>query len=225
MVSDAKHAANAAQPSASRERRTTRSRPALCDALLSLLEERPFEQVTVREITARAGVGYATFFRHYPDKEALLHDLAAHEIGKLLAMAQPILYTVDSRASAEALCSHLWEYRKLWSALLTGGAAAILKDEFVRQAQQIAAERSTRHAWLPGDLSVVFSVASTVEILAWWLRQSEPPSVKRMAEILDQLVIIPSMPPADAGSSPEASSTGRRPGGRRPGTSRRSAEI
>jgi hypothetical protein len=98
----------------------------------------------------------------------------------------------------------------------------MLKDEFVRQARQIAAERSSRHAWLPGDLSVVFSVASTVEILAWWLRQSEPPSVQRMAAILDQLVIIPSMPPVQeggAGPSPAPGSTRRRPAGRRRSTS------
>ncbi len=147
----------------------------------------------MREITARAGVGYATFFRHYLDKEALLHDLAAREIAKLLAMTLPILFTVDSRASAQALCAYLWEHRKLWSALLTGGAAATLKDEFVRQAQRVAANQPNPQSWLPGDLNVVFSVAATVEILAWWLKQSDPPSVKRMAEILDQLVIKPSM--------------------------------
>ncbi|MGB8365769.1 MAG: TetR/AcrR family transcriptional regulator [Rhizomicrobium sp.] len=184
---------SAAKPPAARETRTTRSRPALCSALLSLLEEQPFEQVTVREITARAGIGYATFFRHYPDKEALLQDLAAREIGKLLAMAEPILYTVDSRASAQALCAYLWEHRKLWAALLTGGAAAILKEEFVRQAQRNAADRTNQKSWLPGDLSVVYSVAATIEILAWWLKQNEPPSVKRMAEILDRLVITPSL--------------------------------
>ena len=49
------------------ERRKTRTRTALCGALLSLLEERQFEQVTVRDITARAGIGYAKFFRRYPD--------------------------------------------------------------------------------------------------------------------------------------------------------------
>ena len=185
----------ATTPSSTQQTRTTRTRPALCSALLSLLEEKPFEQVTVREITARAGVGYATFFRRYPDKEALLHDLAAFEISKLLAMAEPILYTVDSRASAQALCAYLWEHRKLWTALLTGGAAAILKEEFVRRAQQNAVERRNQKSWLPGDLSVVFSVAATIEILAWWLKQSSPPSVKQMAEILDRLVITPSIAP------------------------------
>jgi AcrR family transcriptional regulator len=161
--------------------------------MLALLEEKPFEQITVREITARAGVGYATFFRRYPDKEALLQDVAAAEISGLLAMTLPLLYTVDSRASTQALCAYLWEHRRLWSALLTGGAAGTLKDEFVRQAQQMAAAHPNPDTWLPGDLNVVYAVAATVEILAWWLKQSDPPSVKKMAEILDRLVVTPSI--------------------------------
>lgn len=172
--------------------RRTRTRPALRRALLALLEEKPFEQVTVRDITARAGVGYATFFRHYPDKDVLLHDVAAHEISQLLAMTLPILYTVDARASTQALCAYLWEHRKLWSALLTGGAAATLKEEFVRQAQA-AAQRSHRHSWLPGDLNIVFAVSATVEILAWWLKQPQPPSISQMAEVLERRVVTPSI--------------------------------
>jgi len=172
-----------------REQRLTRTRPALYGALLALLEEKLFEQVTVREITDRAGVGYATFFRRYPDKQALLHDVAAGEIRKLLAMALPILHTVDSRASAQALCAYVWGHRKLWSALLTGGAAATLKEEFINEAQRLSTESS--QSWLPGTLSVVFPVSATVEILAWWLKQEKPPSVKRMAEIIDVLVVRP----------------------------------
>jgi AcrR family transcriptional regulator len=183
----------AARPPVKRQTRMTRTRPALCGALLSLLEERPFEQVTVREIVARAKVGYATFFRRYRDKDALLHDLAAMEIGQLLGMAEPILYTVDSRASAQALCAYLWEHRKLWKALLTGGAAAVLKEEFIRRAQRNVADRHNHKSSLPGNLGVVFSVAATIEILAWWLKQSKPPSVKQMAEILDRLVITPTI--------------------------------
>lgn len=181
------------------ERRTTRTRPALWRALLSLLEEQGFEQVTIREIAARASVSYATFFRHYPDKEALLHDVAAREIRKLLGMTLPILYTVDSRASTQALCAYLWEHRKLWSALLNGGAAATLKEEFVREAQRRAAEEQVFTSWLPGDLNVVFSVSASVEIMAWWLRQNDPPSVQRMAKIIDQLVVIPSISESEIG--------------------------
>lgn len=175
-----------------RATRLTRTRPILCGALLSLLEERPFEQLTVREITAKADIGYATFFRHYPDKEALLNDLAATQISDLLAMTLPILNT-DTRGSSRTLCAYVWEHRKLWSALLTGGAASTLKDEFIRQSQQIAEALPNPDAWLPSDLSIVFYVTGTVEILAWWLKQKDPPSVDRMAEVIDSLIVGPSM--------------------------------
>lgn len=184
------HEESVAPASAARETRTTRSRPALCDALLALLEDRTFEQITVRDLTARAGLGYATFFRHYADKEALLNDLAARQISELLAMALPILYTVDSRASTQALCAYVWQHRTIWKVLLTGGAAAILKDEFIRQAQQ-AAKNAPADDRVPNDLKVIVPVAGTIEVLAWWLRQSDPPSIQRMAENLDKLVVAP----------------------------------
>jgi len=179
-----------------RATRVTRTRPILCGALLSLLEERPFEQLTVREITAKADIGYATFFRHYPDKEALLNDLAASQISGLLALALPMLDNADTRGSARTLCAYVWEHRKLWSALLTGGAASTLKDEFVRQAQQIAEAQPNPDAWLPNDLSIVFYVTGTVEILTWWLKQKDPPSVDRMGEVIDSLIVGPSMAPS-----------------------------
>ncbi len=175
--------------------RTARTRTALGEALLSLLEEQPFEHITVKQMTGHAGVGYATFFRHYPDKEALLHDLAAHEIGKLLAMTLPILYTADSLASTRALCAYVWEHRRLWRALLTGGAAAILKEEFLRKALQLAEERPNPEPWLPDELAVTFAVTGVVEILAWWLKQSDPPSVQQMAEVVNRLTVTPIFPP------------------------------
>lgn len=181
------------RPTPRPEQRATRTRAALFDALIALLREKQFDQVTVREITAKAQVGYATFFRRYPDKEALLHDLAEREIKQLLTMTLPILYTVETRPSTHALCAYLWEHREIWSALLTGGAANALKEEFVRQAREVASHHPRQRTWLPGDLAVVFSVAAAIEIFAWWLQQTKPPSVKQMAEIIDRLVVTPTM--------------------------------
>ena len=59
-----------------------RTRRTLLDALLRLIEARPFDQITIREIAGEAGIGYATFFRHYPSKDALLQDLASGEIAE-----------------------------------------------------------------------------------------------------------------------------------------------
>ena len=172
-------------------RKPSRTRLALRSALLELLEEGSFEQFTVKEITARANVGYATFFRQYTDREELLHDLAADEIRRMLTMALPVLYSVDSLASNQALCSYVWEHRKLWRALLTGGAASALKEEYLKQALDVAMEGPDPRAWLPGDLAVTFSVTVLLEVLAWWLKHSDPPSIKKMAKIINHLAVVP----------------------------------
>jgi AcrR family transcriptional regulator len=53
--------------------RVQRTRNLLQEALLSLLAERHFDEITVQEIAARATVNRATFYAHFLDK----HDLFA----------------------------------------------------------------------------------------------------------------------------------------------------
>jgi AcrR family transcriptional regulator len=172
--------------------RQLRSRKALAGALLELLERMPFDLVTIREITARAGTGYATYFRHYPDKEALLGDVAAGEIANLLALATPILFEASSAESARALCRHVEAHKALWSALLTGGAGSILRTEFIRQARELSRPMPPpADSWLPADLAVVHGAGATIDLLAWWLAQDENYSAEQIAEILNQLIIAP----------------------------------
>jgi AcrR family transcriptional regulator len=173
--------------------RAVRTRRALLDALLRLIETRPFEQVTIREIAGEARIGYATFFRHYPSKEALLDDLASAEIAGLLGRTLPILFSDDSRRACVALFEHVAAHRPLWSALLTGGAAAALKQEFTDQAKRVVEDRGASGGSIPDDLRAVVAVGATVEIIAWWLRQGAPYDVQRMAEILDRLVVVPAI--------------------------------
>lgn len=175
--------------------RQVRSRKALNAALLSLLEEKPFDQLTIREISVRAGTGYATFFRHYPTKEALLADVAAHEIEDLLARSVPILRAANSYESTLEVCRHVSRNALLWSALLAGGAAGILRREFIRQALELA-EGAQSHPWLPADLGTIHGTGSMIDILAWWLgqggnRPASTHSPEEIATILHRLVIAP----------------------------------
>ncbi len=179
------------QDSAPTDARQVRSRKALNGALLALLREMPFDQVTIREITARAGTGYATFFRHYPDKEALLGDVASQEIASLLEMTIPVFVAASSAESTRALCVQVAEHRRLWSALLTGGAASILRNEFIRQARELAHHMAQPDGWLPADLGVVYGTGATIDLLAWWLGQDQAYGPEEIAAILDRLIIAP----------------------------------
>ena len=180
----------ASTPTDARQVRTRRS---LLDALLTLMETRAFDHVTIREIARQAGIGYATFFRHYSSKDALLHDLAAGEIAALLSRALPVLFAADTRQSCITLFHYVDDRRALWSALLTGGAATMLKQEFTEQARRIAEDTGGPGGWLPDELRVIFAVSATVEIMAWWLGQEPGVPVEKMAEILDRLVVVPAM--------------------------------
>lgn len=172
--------------------RQVRSRNALTRALLELLEEKPFDQLTIREISARAGTGYATFFRHYPTKEALLSDVASEEIADLLNRTIPVLHDSNSFESTRALCRHVGEHRNLWVALLTGGAAGILREEFIRQARELPRDFAEVKSWLPSDLGVVYGAGATIDLLAWWLSQADDDySAEQIATILNRLVIAP----------------------------------
>jgi len=90
------------EPPARREdRRVTRSRVALKSALLDLLTERPYERISVLDITERANVGRSTFYAHFKSKEDLL--LAGFDRWLLeMADAGPASADVDRTATPPA---------------------------------------------------------------------------------------------------------------------------
>ena len=171
--------------------RQVRSRRALNAALLSLLVEKPFDQITIREIAGRARVGYATFFRHYPGKEALLADVASAKIAQVLQLVAPILATSDSAALTRALCDNVHDERDLWSALLTGGASGIVREAFLSQARRVEHHIHTRFDWLPPDLVVLFATGGAIDLLGWWLGQDEPMTSEAVAAIMERLIFVP----------------------------------
>jgi TetR/AcrR family transcriptional regulator, regulator of autoinduction and epiphytic fitness len=79
------------EPRDGRTVRAERTRQALVEALLSLLQEgqpRP----TAAEIAARAGVSERSVFQHFPDREALLEAVAREQYQRVV----PTLVPVDS---------------------------------------------------------------------------------------------------------------------------------
>src|SRR5581483_3801219 len=52
--------------------RTLRTRQRLGSAMISLIAEKPIDDITVQEVLKRAGVGRSTFYLHFRDKNDLL---------------------------------------------------------------------------------------------------------------------------------------------------------
>ncbi|MEO5586263.1 MAG: TetR/AcrR family transcriptional regulator [Novosphingobium sp.] len=176
--------------------RMVRTQESLRTAFLTLIEHKSLDDISIRDIVAEAGIGYATYFRHYASKSELLQVVVADEIAQLIGLALPALKPGDTFASSLALFNHVDEHRALWSALLTGGAAGTIREEFARVARAISGTKIGLEAWLPAELGVLYGVSGTLEIITWWLRQNPPFPIDQIARIHDRLVLTPTV--ADA---------------------------
>src|SRR5690606_24280240 len=87
------------------DQRIVRTRAALAQAVIAIAAERDFGEVTIAEIAERAGIGYATFFRHYRDKEELLADVADSLVSELLLVIVPTLMVDDTARASRELCA------------------------------------------------------------------------------------------------------------------------
>lgn len=171
--------------------RKAQSRKAMCDAMLELLEERSFDQIQITDLTARANVGYATFFRHFQSLSDVLEVVAGEEIHALMEMSIPLLFQSDSSVSTLALCRYVAQRKDIWRTLLTGGAAHRVRGEFVRQARVWAAREEQRSGAVPIDLGTVCTAGATLDALAWWLERDGEYDVEALAQFIDRGIIAP----------------------------------
>lgn len=172
--------------------RARRSRGALQRAFLEWIEKKPIDQISIREITATAGVSYPTFFRNYGSKEDLLADIAREEIDQLLAVMLSLLHKKDPHLSSDAVCHYIQDRRSLWTTLVTTGASTVMREEFIGMAREIVRERGQINPGLPVDLAAAWVFGGLFEILAWWLRQPEDYPIGNISQFLEVLVLKPS---------------------------------
>lgn len=178
-----------ATKSSREDARIGKTRGALQGALIELIGAEPFETLTVTAITQRANVGYATFFRHYPDTQALLAEIAGGLIDELIVAIAPLALAQDSRGIAQVLTAFVEDRRRLCHALLIGAGDAMRREITARALAAARMTEGATPAGLPRDLALIHGVAATMTILAWWLGHEE--AEVDMVAILERLVFEP----------------------------------
>lgn len=172
--------------------RVVRTREALQQAMMALLAEQPLEALTVRAITARAGVGYATFFRHYEDKDALVTAIVEALTADFLHRAAPLLRQRDRRAAARSLVDYVRERAPVHRALLAGEGGETVRAGLLRRYLDAVSHARGRPLEGPLDeLKLFHLVSSILNLLAWWLRNMDAVDPETMAEMIDRLVLTP----------------------------------
>jgi AcrR family transcriptional regulator len=172
--------------------RVVRTREALRQAMIDLATESALDTITVRAIAARAGIGYATFFRHYVDKEALLADVADMLTQAFLAQVRPLLREKDRQGAARSLCAFVENNLPIHQALIAGGSGETVRAGMLRQTLETLGRARTSAPGGPLDDLLLFHLTSSIlNLLAWWLRNFEQVDAETMAEIIERAVLTP----------------------------------
>jgi AcrR family transcriptional regulator len=177
------------------DRRSRRTRQLLGDALVELMLEKHFENITVQDILDRADVGRSTFYAHYTDKESLLLSQIEHIIHELEEYASDSRSIHHGLLPSLALFRHVKEQRRLMQAFVWGRGAEILTQDFQGQISKMI-EQNLRA--MTGD-AIIFSVPVSViakfvmstflMLLRWWFDEDMRNTPEEMDEMFQKLVM------------------------------------
>ena len=100
------------------DRRVLRTRDTLGDALVDLLQERTFDEITVQQVLDRAGVGRSTFYEHYRDKDDLFLSDVEDFWGGMSTSLSRMGASASRVAPVRELFAHISDARRFYAAMV-----------------------------------------------------------------------------------------------------------
>ncbi|GAA4637228.1 TetR/AcrR family transcriptional regulator [Actinoallomurus vinaceus] len=144
--------------------RVRRTRTLLRQALIELIEERGFERVTVGQITERAMVSRAAFYRNYRDKYQLVEQIFEEAMAELGTMADGPDTPVLDRWTG--FFEHIDRYHRLYGALLGRNGSSWFADRMRVTLVGMAADHLPQSA---DDLIPALLAGMHLQAITWWL--------------------------------------------------------
>src|ERR1700689_589293 len=165
--------------------RIVRSRRMLMEALVRLLIKKEFEDISVQEIADEATLNRATFYLHYPDRNALLQALTAARFRELIDRRGLSFSDCDGalRAIALGVCDYLAE--------TTGCPGQLtkmpLEGSIIPVVEGIFREGAGKHEIKPGADPELLATAAAWAIFGaarqWYLTPDRIPAEEMAAKI------------------------------------------
>ncbi len=183
------------------DRRVRRTRKLLHDALISLVLERNYDSITVRDILDQADVGRSTFYTHFDSRDELLisgmDDLRTTLRSAIERDRGSAKHHESVVAFSRAVFEHANEYREVYHALLRTSAWPLVRqhlqeilDEVIRdEAKGEIVKLRSAESEIPVDLFVHYLNASFFAVLTWWLDRRSRLSPAQIDERFRSLVL------------------------------------
>ncbi|MCB0157772.1 MAG: TetR/AcrR family transcriptional regulator C-terminal domain-containing protein [Caldilineaceae bacterium] len=170
--------------------RVQRTRNLLQGALIDLMADKAYEDISVRDLTQHAQVGYRTFFHHYESKDALLQVIVDDALEQFRqARLDPGADSVPATNTLAALHyaeGHADVFRLLLRSSSAETLVAATFDFGLEEGKLFFGESD-----VPADLVAHYFASSIVGLIRWWLEHDMPFSAEEMAGYINRLVIHP----------------------------------
>ncbi len=176
------------------DRRLKRSQRLLGNALIALMQDKRYSDITVQDIIDRADVCRTTFYAHYQDKEDLL-------IRCLENVLENFIHHIDSGDDSQAFLStaeffrHVKEHQVLYKAMLAGQGMDLLFN----RGQALMSQKIENHLQklpvkgqalsIPMPVIANYLAGSFLILLKWWVDQKMVYSPEQMDTMYQQLVM------------------------------------
>ena len=163
--------------------RVKRTQKLLREALIELIEERGFEALTIGELTERAMVSRAAFYRNYQDKYDLVEQIFEEAMSALFSAVGEL--GQEHPASVwVTFFEHIAQYERLYRALLGSKGSPWFVRKMRASLADLIKERghlphgpdaSSRSVHTSSDTFVPDLVSALfVEAITWWLEEGRP---------------------------------------------------
>jgi AcrR family transcriptional regulator len=171
----------------------------LHEAFASLIREKPYDSIAVKEILDRANVGRSTFYTHFRDKDDLLvsgiHDM-------LRAVYATELKTSDKRYEriirfSLPIFEQIDQHRQSGAAKMDTRARAILHERLQQVLAELIADdvkkdlhgRGKSARQIPPDLLVKYVASAFILVLNWWVESDSQLPPKEVNDLFRALIL------------------------------------
>lgn len=183
--------------------RVIRTKKAIRNAFLELLEEKDFDDITVRDLTTRADINRGTFYFHYKDKHELMKECQKEIMRGMSNIAKQNLQNIAMNSEnninkptdspAVTIFEFLNENKVMMKALL--GAKGDLSFQtklrdflwktLVEDMDQDFFNRE--NLLIPGDYIASYIAFAHIGVIQQWLENGSKESPREMARILSSI--------------------------------------
>lgn len=177
------------------DRRVKRTKALMRDALMELMDEKPFSEITAKDITAKADLNRATFYLHYNNVFGVLDELENQVVEDFAKMLEGAKIRQDEAWEYPLIghiCDYIVENLKLCRCLLlnpksdslTGKLTAVMKQKGIQVRQEMGVQLESHKA----DYIHQFIACGAMGMVKQWLLEGMPLSKKEMVELAEKMI-------------------------------------